>query len=76
MRRVLHLSDPHFGTEHFPVVDALLALIYLLRPDAVLIGGNITQRARSSQFRRSAEFVRALGCPVAMYSGQSRYPAL
>ncbi len=74
MRRVLHLSDLHFGTEQLPVVDALLALIHRLRPDAVLIGGDITQRARTSQFRRAAEFVRLLGCPALCVPGNHDIP--
>ena len=74
MRRVLHLSDPHFGTEQLPVVDALLALIHLLRPDAVLIGGDVTQRARRRQFQHAAEFVRRLGCPSVCIPGNHDIP--
>ena len=74
MRRVLHVSDLHFGTEQLPVVEALLALIHLLRPDAVLMSGDITQRARTSQFRRAAEFVRLLGCPALCVPGNHDLP--
>jgi 3',5'-cyclic AMP phosphodiesterase CpdA len=53
---VLHLSDPHFGTEEPGVVDALVALAERERPDVVLASGDITQRARIEEFERAVRF--------------------
>jgi 3',5'-cyclic AMP phosphodiesterase CpdA len=58
---LLHISDTHFGTEDAPVAAALLALAHDLRPDAVILSGDITQRARRSQFAAAREFCDALG---------------
>jgi 3',5'-cyclic AMP phosphodiesterase CpdA len=60
---VLHLSDPHLGTEQEPVVRALLDMSAELAPDLVIVSGDITQRAHARQFERAAELVQALGAP-------------
>ncbi|MBX3626074.1 MAG: metallophosphoesterase [Rhizobacter sp.] len=60
---LLHISDPHFGTEQPEVVDALLRLTDTHRPELVLLSGDITQRARRSQFRAAREFVDRLNTP-------------
>jgi 3',5'-cyclic AMP phosphodiesterase CpdA len=60
---ILHISDPHFGTEREPVVEALLTCALELKPDLLVVSGDITQRARAAQFARAASFVRRLGAP-------------
>ncbi len=63
MIRLLQVSDPHFGTEQAPVADALLALVRCLRPEVLVLSGDITQRARAKQFRDARAFVGKLGIP-------------
>jgi 3',5'-cyclic AMP phosphodiesterase CpdA len=63
MTIVLHVSDPHFGTEQPTVVEALLALSDALAPDLLVLSGDITQRARAAQFQAAAGFVKRLGIP-------------
>jgi 3',5'-cyclic AMP phosphodiesterase CpdA len=63
MTVILQVSDPHFGTELPPVVSALHALSQELKPDLLLLSGDITQRARSDQFARAATFLRGLALP-------------
>ena len=46
MSLLLHISDPHFGTEKPKVVDALLAFAHERRPDLLVLSGDITQRAQ------------------------------
>ncbi|MEC9365317.1 MAG: metallophosphoesterase [Pseudomonadota bacterium] len=60
MSVLLQISDPHFGTEQAPVVDALLALAHAQRPDLVVLSGDITQRARRAQFAAARRFVDRL----------------
>jgi 3',5'-cyclic AMP phosphodiesterase CpdA len=57
---LLHVSDPHFGTERPRVVQALLRLATEQAPDGVVVSGDITQRARRRQFERARAFVDAL----------------
>ncbi|MBV7481872.1 metallophosphoesterase [Bordetella sp. BOR01] len=74
MTRILHISDTHFGTEREPVVQALLALAQRLQPELVLLGGDITQRARRSQFAAARRFVQALQRPVLAVPGNHDIP--
>ena len=64
MTTLLQVSDPHFGTEQAPVMAALERLAHDLRPDVVLLSGDITQRARRAQFDAAARFVERLGIPA------------
>ena len=61
MTVLLHISDTHFGTEEPPVVAALQQLVREQAPDAVILSGDITQRARSAQFAAARRFCDALG---------------
>lgn len=69
MSALLHLSDTHFGTEQPVVVEALVALAAQLRPELVVLSGDITQRARPPQFRAAKAFVDRLGAPVLAIPG-------
>jgi 3',5'-cyclic AMP phosphodiesterase CpdA len=57
---LLHVSDPHFGTEEPRAVSALLALAEQEQPDVVLASGDITQRARSHEFDAARRFFSRL----------------
>lgn len=59
-QRMAHISDPHFGTEVPEVVEALVADLHEQRPDLIFLTGDITQRARRSQFERAREFLNRL----------------
>jgi 3',5'-cyclic AMP phosphodiesterase CpdA len=61
MTVLLQLSDPHFGTERPAVVEALVQLTHELAPGIVVLSGDITQRARRSQFRAARTLVDRLG---------------
>lgn len=63
MTVLLHISDTHFGTEELPVVAALQALARELEPDVVVHSGDITQRARKSQFAAARRFCDSLAAP-------------
>ena len=58
---LLHLSDPHFGTERPQVVEALVRFARAQQPQVVVLSGDVTQRARRSQFRAARVFVDRLG---------------
>ncbi len=69
MSVLLHLSDTHFGTEQPQVLEAVVALAAQQRPDAVVLSGDITQRARPDQFRAAKAFVDRLGAPLLAIPG-------
>ena len=66
MSVVLQVSDTHFGTEQLVIVEALLQLVHAQRPDLVVLSGDITQRARRSQFRAARVFVERLAVPATL----------
>lgn len=54
--KLLQVSDPHFGTERPEVVAGLLRLAHTLVPDVLLMSGDLTQRARRTQFAAARAF--------------------
>ncbi|MFG6460477.1 metallophosphoesterase family protein [Roseateles sp. DXS20W] len=63
MTTVLQLSDPHFGTERRLAMDALQTFCAALRPDLLLVTGDITQRARTAEFDAARAFLDRLAVP-------------
>lgn len=74
MTTLLHLSDTHFGTVRPEVQGALLRFAASLRPERVLLTGDITQRARRSQFAAARRFLDQLGAPVIAVAGNHDIP--
>ncbi len=64
MTLLIHLSDPHFGTDQPPVVEALVRFVQDMSPDLVVLSGDITQRARRAQFRAAKTFTDRLRAPT------------
>ncbi len=63
MTLLLQVSDPHFGTERPAVVEALVQLALALKPQVLLLSGDITQRATRVQFAAAKAFVQRLRVP-------------
>lgn len=57
MTTLVQISDTHFGTEVPEVVDAIKQAIAAIHPDILVLSGDITQRARRSQFTAAKAFV-------------------
>lgn len=72
--KIVHLSDPHFGTVDEVVSRALKRALSSLKPDLVLMTGDITQRARASQFLAAKSFVDAVKVPVYSVPGNHDIP--
>ena len=74
MSVLLQISDLHFGTEQATVVQALVTLSLQQRPDLLVVSGDITQRARASQFREARAFTDRLGLPMLAIPGNHDIP--
>ncbi len=61
--KILHLSDTHFGTEDPVVLRELTAAIEQLGPDIAILSGDITQRAKPSEFRAAQSFMQQIPGP-------------
>ncbi len=62
MTTLVHISDLHFGAIREETLDPLASHIENLAPAALVISGDLTQRARSSQFKAAARFLKRLPC--------------
>ncbi len=61
MSRLLQISDLHFGPPFDPVVgEAVLRLAHDVAPDAIVVSGDLTQRARREQFAAARAFLDRL----------------
>jgi len=61
MFRLLHISDLHFGSPYVPRVgEALLRAAPELNPHAIIVSGDLTQRAKAEQFREARAFIDQL----------------
>ncbi len=74
MSILVHMSDPHFGTEDAEVLAALRRLIDGIRPQCIMLSGDITQRARRSQFEAARAFCIGMPCPVIAIPGNHDIP--
>ncbi|MDR7335058.1 metallophosphoesterase [Roseateles asaccharophilus] len=64
MTVALQVSDTHFGTERPVAMAALRQLCAELRPDLLLVTGDITQRARAHEFDSARAFFDGLQVPA------------
>jgi 3',5'-cyclic AMP phosphodiesterase CpdA len=70
--QLLHVADLHFGAlADIRQIEALERMIADLRPDAVVIGGDLSQRARHGEFQRARAFANlaAATAPVFVIPG-------
>jgi 3',5'-cyclic AMP phosphodiesterase CpdA len=74
MRRIAHLSDLHFGAAIPEIVEALVASLASLEPHVIAVSGDLTQRARRSQFRAARAFLDALPRPQVVVPGNHDVP--
>jgi 3',5'-cyclic AMP phosphodiesterase CpdA len=74
MRILVHLSDLHFGRVDDQIIDPLIAKVAAIAPDLVTVSGDLTQRARSWQFREARVFLDALPKPQIVVPGNHDVP--
>ena len=74
MRTLAHLSDLHFGRVERGVLDALRERLWQVKPDLVVVSGDLTQRARARQFRAARAFLDTLPQPQLVVPGNHDVP--
>ena len=72
--RLFHISDVHFGVEDQSALDDLARAVAAERPDAVVCTGDLTQRAKHSEYAAAREWFAALGVPVVLEPGNHDMP--
>jgi 3',5'-cyclic AMP phosphodiesterase CpdA len=74
MARLFHVSDLHFGREDRAAIAWFEGLVREERPDAVIVTGDLTMRARSAEYRAATEWLGGLGVPISIEPGNHDLP--
>ncbi len=71
---ILHLSDLHFGTERPECLEAIQQFCRDHALEAVVVSGDLTQRARLGQFFACKRFLEQLNTPYLVIPGNHDIP--
>jgi 3',5'-cyclic AMP phosphodiesterase CpdA len=74
MRTIVHLSDLHFGRLDPDIIAPLVQRISAIRPHLVAISGDLTQRARRTQFEQARAFLDQIPFPTLAVPGNHDVP--
>ncbi|MGN7159719.1 metallophosphoesterase family protein [Sphingomonas sp. SAFR-052] len=74
MIRLFHVSDVHFGAEDKAAIAWFGEAVKREQPDAIIMTGDLTMRARSAEFEAAAEWLESLGRPVTVEVGNHDLP--
>jgi 3',5'-cyclic AMP phosphodiesterase CpdA len=74
MPRLFHVSDLHFGRADHEALDWFAACVREERPDAVIVTGDLTMRARSAEYAAAAEWLGRLQVPLSIEPGNHDLP--
>lgn len=74
MRTLVHLSDLHFGRLDPLLLMPLVECVHALSPDVVVVSGDLTQRARTTEFIQAKEFLARLPGPRIVVPGNHDVP--
>lgn len=74
MIRLFHVSDVHFGCEDRAALDWFGAQVREEQPDAIVMTGDLTMRARHREFEAAAKWLREIGRPVTVEPGNHDLP--
>jgi 3',5'-cyclic AMP phosphodiesterase CpdA len=76
MRKVIHLSDLHFGRADMRLAAVLLKTVRDIKPDVVVISGDLTQRATKEEFMSARQFIDELPVPRIIVPGNHDIPII
>jgi len=74
MRRLIHISDIHFGREDDAARAALESDIARLSPDLLIVSGDLSQRSRTDQLRAARAFLDRQPVPRLVIPGNHDIP--
>ena len=74
MRTLVHLSDLHFGRVDDALLGPLAKLVTQIKPDVVVVSGDLTQRARTEEFKEASRFLASLPSPQIVVPGNHDVP--
>jgi len=75
MKKIVHLSDLHFGRVDPAVLGPLEEAVRAAGPSLVVVSGDLTQRARTHEFVEARAFLDRLPGPQVVVPGNHDVPA-
>ncbi|ETO92470.1 metallophosphoesterase family protein [Legionella oakridgensis] len=72
--KIVHISDLHFGMHHEAIINAFLADVSDINPSLTIISGDLTQRAKSAQYKDVQAFIKKLPGSVFTVPGNHDIP--
>jgi 3',5'-cyclic AMP phosphodiesterase CpdA len=72
--RLLHISDVHFGAEDVKALKAVEDFAFHIKPDAVIIAGDVTQSGRRREFEAARVWFDKLGVQPIVAPGNHDTP--
>jgi 3',5'-cyclic AMP phosphodiesterase CpdA len=74
VRKIVHLSDLHFGRVDDTLLAPLVERVRQIGPHVVVVSGDLTQRAKPEQFRQAKAFLDSLPQPQVVVPGNHDVP--
>lgn len=74
MRRIVHLSDLHFGWNDKSLVESLCAKVHEVRPDLTVVSGDFVEHATREEFVQAKAFYDSLPRPIIAVPGNHDLP--
>lgn len=74
MRSIVHISDLHFGRINEETLVPLAETIKSIKPDVIVVSGDITMRARKKEFIAAKAFLESLPFPQIIVPGNHDIP--
>ena len=74
MIRLFHVSDVHFGAEDAAAVAWFDAAVHAEQPDAIIMTGDLTMRARRAEFEAASHWLEGLQRPTTVEVGNHDLP--
>lgn len=72
--RIAHISDLHIGNTIKGALDAFTDEVSSIKPDIIIVSGDITQRAHVGQFEKARRFFERLSVPIFAVAGNHDIP--
>lgn len=72
--RIVHISDLHFGMHDPAIIEPFIEDLALLKPELIIISGDLTQRARTEQYQQLSVFLHRLTVPMLIVPGNHDIP--
>lgn len=72
--RIAHISDLHFGMHNPDIIEPFIDDCALLKPELLIISGDLTQRGKAEQFQQLSAFLASITIPQLIVPGNHDIP--